>query len=231
MADALRLFGLKTIVTDAASGIGEAIVRTFVKQGAAVLAVDSATAVSKPISESSTACTGLALDLRAKDSATQLIASAKSVLDGLDIVVCNFDLHGESPIADSDKAATESLTANMSSLISGVLDAAIPMLQKSPAGRMIAIGCLRSVFGKDGEQAYRASERALHALDAIAGDALRRVRDHRELHSAWRSHDAGEPPCFFQRPGAARPLHPHVCSETTRRTGRHCESGVVPGNG
>jgi len=164
MADALRLFGLKAIVTDAASGIGEAIVRTFVKQGAAVLAVDSATSGIETHFRKLNGVTGVALDLRAKDSARQLIASAKSMLGGLDIVVSNFDWHGESPIADSDQAAIEALTANMSSLISGVLDAAIPLLQKSPAGRMIAIGCLRSVFSKEGEQAYRTSERALHAL-------------------------------------------------------------------
>ncbi len=164
MADALRLFGLKAIVTDAASGIGEAIVRTFVKQGAHVLAVDSATSGIETHFRKLNGVTGLALDMRNRDSARHLMDSAKSVLDGLDIVVSNFDWHGESPIADADQVAIESLQANMSSLISGVLDAAIPLLQKSPAGRMIAIGCLRSVFSTKGEQAYRASERTLHAL-------------------------------------------------------------------
>ena len=42
MANALRLFGLRAIVTGAASGVGEAIVRTLIKHGAEVLAVDSA---------------------------------------------------------------------------------------------------------------------------------------------------------------------------------------------
>ena len=36
MSEALRLFGSRAIVTDASNGIGEAIVRTFVKQGGAV---------------------------------------------------------------------------------------------------------------------------------------------------------------------------------------------------
>jgi len=39
MADELRLFGLKAIVTGASGGIGEAIARTLVKQGADVLAI------------------------------------------------------------------------------------------------------------------------------------------------------------------------------------------------
>jgi len=164
MPDALRLFGLKAIVTDAASGIGEAIVRTFVKQGAQVLAVDATASGIETHVRKLGGVTGVALDLRAADFPKQLMSSAKSALAGLDIVVANFDWHGESPIADSDAAAIESLQAGMVSRVSGVLDAAIPMLQKSPAGRMIAVGCLRSVFGRDGEQAYRGSERTLHSL-------------------------------------------------------------------
>ena len=41
MADALRLFGLRAVVTGADSGIGEAIARTLAKHGAEVLAVDT----------------------------------------------------------------------------------------------------------------------------------------------------------------------------------------------
>jgi NAD(P)-dependent dehydrogenase (short-subunit alcohol dehydrogenase family) len=164
MSDALRLFGLKAIVTEAASGIGEAIVRTFVKQGADVLAVDSAASNIETHFRKLSRVTGLALDMRASDSARQLITSARSVLRGLDIVVGNFDWHGETPIADTDRSAIDTLTAGMVAQFSAVFDAAIPLLQKSPAGRMIAVGCLRSVFSRDGEQAFRESERTLLAL-------------------------------------------------------------------
>jgi NAD(P)-dependent dehydrogenase (short-subunit alcohol dehydrogenase family) len=41
MGDPLRLYGLKALVTNAASGIGEAMSRTLVKHGATVLAVDT----------------------------------------------------------------------------------------------------------------------------------------------------------------------------------------------
>ena len=46
MSSALRLFGLKAVVTDAGSGIGEAIARTLVKHGAKVLAVDAPSSAS-----------------------------------------------------------------------------------------------------------------------------------------------------------------------------------------
>ena len=41
MAEPLRLYGMKALVTSAASGIGEAVVRTLAKHGASVLAVDT----------------------------------------------------------------------------------------------------------------------------------------------------------------------------------------------
>jgi NAD(P)-dependent dehydrogenase (short-subunit alcohol dehydrogenase family) len=52
----------------------------------------------------------------------------------------------------------------MCSRIAAIAESSLPLLQKSPAGRMIAIGCLRSVFSIDGGEAYRASEKSLHAL-------------------------------------------------------------------
>lgn len=164
MSDALRLFGLKAIVTEAASGIGEAIVRTFVKQGAQVLAADAASSGIETHFRKLNGVTGVALDLRAADAAKQLVSAAKSVLAGLDIVVANFDWHTEAPIADADAPGIEALQSGMVSRVSAIFDAAVPLLQKSPAGRMIAIGCLRSVFGKDGDDAYRSSERTLHTL-------------------------------------------------------------------
>ena len=40
MAEPLRLYGMKALVTSAAGGIGEAVARTLVKHGTEVLAVD-----------------------------------------------------------------------------------------------------------------------------------------------------------------------------------------------
>lgn len=164
MSDAKRLFGLKAVVTDAASGIGEAITRTFAKQGAEVLAVDSASSRIATHFRKVGGVSGLELDMAAPDSTSQLVKAVKSLLGGLDIVVANFDWHGDAPISDSDTAAAESLKARLLGRIAAIGDASLPLLQKSPAGRMIAIGCLRSVFAIDGNEAYRASEEYLHAL-------------------------------------------------------------------
>jgi NAD(P)-dependent dehydrogenase (short-subunit alcohol dehydrogenase family) len=44
--------------------------------------------------------------------------------------------------------------------------AILPLLQQSPAGRIINIGCLRSAFGSDGGEALARTEEALAALTA-----------------------------------------------------------------
>ncbi|MDH5502290.1 MAG: SDR family oxidoreductase, partial [Gammaproteobacteria bacterium] len=164
MTDALRLFGLKAIVTEAGSGIGEAIVRTFVKQGAEVLAIDAAGSGVETHFRKVSGVSGVVLDMHALDASKQLASEAKKSLGGLDIVVSNFDWHRKTPINDTDAGAAEELTENMLARTAAIYDATLSLLQRSPAGRMIVIGCLRSVFGKDGTMAYRNTELAMHRL-------------------------------------------------------------------
>jgi 3-oxoacyl-[acyl-carrier protein] reductase len=164
MSDAMRLFGLKAVVTDAASGIGEAITRTFVKQGAEVLAIDAVSSGIDTHYGKVSGVTAVELDMTADDASLQFANTVKSNLGSLDIIVANFDWHGVAPIVDADTKASADLANKMSSRISAIADSSLPLLQKSPAGRIIAIGCLRSVFAIDGANAYRASEKALHEL-------------------------------------------------------------------
>ena len=64
--------------------------------------------------------------------------------------------------------------------------AALPHIKKSPAGRIINIGFLRSVFAADGADAWRPGRAESCRPDARAGGRNRRVRHHRELHPAGR---------------------------------------------
>lgn len=174
MAEALRLFGIKALVTGAASGIGEAITRTFVKQGATVLAVDSANSNIETHFKSNRKVIGTIIDTLGPDAATKLVESAKSKMGGLDIVLNNFDLQPERPIADGDDAALSALLERKRNLLSNVFDAALPLLKKSPAGRIINLGCLRSDFARNGVEAFARSQAELadlcRAQAAIVGE-------------------------------------------------------------
>jgi len=164
MSDALRLFGLKAIVTEAASGIGEAIVRTFVKHGATVLAVDSAASGIDRHFRNVRKVHGLAMDLSQTGAPQMLIDAAESDLGRLDILVNNFDWQLEAPINDSDEPGFERLLKTATDRMSAFSGAALKPMESSPAGHIINIGFVRSVFGREGGQAFARSQDAIASL-------------------------------------------------------------------
>lgn len=166
MSSALRLFGLKAVVTDAGSGIGEAIARTLVKHGAKVLAVDAPSSAIETQFKSVRGITGFALDMSGADAAATLMSAVKSELGALDIVVNNFDWHTENPIEDTDDAELENLLQKIEARIASVVDAALPLMTRSPAGRIINMGCLRSVFGANASASFEKSRAIIATLTA-----------------------------------------------------------------
>ena len=161
MDEAMRLFGMKAIVTGAANGIGEAIARTFIKHGAQVLSVDAPDSGIDTIFSSVRGITGFAADLMNAESGKQIMKAATSSLGGLDIVVNNYVVQSGTPISDGDENALKDLLDRKLTLMSGICDAALPLLKKSPAGRIINVGLVRSSFTKDGDAAYASAEHAV----------------------------------------------------------------------
>ena len=166
MADAKRLFGLKAVVTGGASGIGEAIVRILVKQGAEVLAVDSANTNIETHFKSVRGARGVVVDLKAADAASRLASVASDELGVVDIVICNFNLQGEVPISDDDGESLEKLVTRQNSLVEGIAEKFLPMMKNTPAGRIVIVGFNRSVFSQDGENSYARAYAALGEVTA-----------------------------------------------------------------
>ncbi len=161
MDDARRLFGLKAIVTGAANGIGEAVARTFVKHGARVLSVDALDTGIETKFSAVHGISGFAAELSSLKSAGQIMEAASSKLGGLDIVVNNYIIQSDTPISDDDESTLRDLLDRKMTVMSAICDAALPLLKKSPAGRVINIGFVRSSFTRDGESAYASSQRSL----------------------------------------------------------------------
>ena len=161
MDDAMRLFGLKAIVTGAANGIGEAIARTFVKHGAQVLSVDAPDTGIETLFTSVRGISGFAADLSDAGAAINIMDAADSTLGALDIVVNNYVIQSDAPINDGDESALNELLDRKIAVMSNICDAALPALKKSPAGRFINVGFVRSSFAKDGDAAYTMAEKAL----------------------------------------------------------------------
>ena len=164
MATALRLFGLRAVVTSAASGIGEAIVRTLIKHGAEVLAVDSANSGIDTHFKSVRGVHGAVVDMNSPDAAAELAELASTELGVVDIVVCNFSLYSDAPIKDGDEDSLARLVERKHELVSGISEELLPLMKSSPAGRVIIIGFNRSVFSADGVDSYRKSEASIAEL-------------------------------------------------------------------
>ena len=163
MADPARLYGLKALVINAATGIGEAVSRTLVKHGATVLAVDT---INSGVEQHFKAVKGIDGHVASLTDATRmpaLIEEAVDELGGIDILMNDFPIAGDAPLSDGD-AQLDKLLESRADLVMAVCRSALPHLRKSPAGRIINVGFLRSVFSADGAGAFAKSEQDLAAL-------------------------------------------------------------------
>jgi len=158
MADALRLYALKGVVTGAAEGIGEAVARTFVKHGAEVLAVDSLDSRIDTAFSRVRGIAAMALDDDAEAASRTLAAAIREQLAGLDILVNNFP-----QLTDFSPENSIELQPWLDR-VAATTTAALPFLKKSPAGRIINMGALRSSFGRAGQAQFVAAEKALADL-------------------------------------------------------------------
>ena len=160
MSDALRLYGLKAVVTNAADGIGEAVARTFAKHGATVLAADVDVSGVEQHFRAVRGVDGLFADLHNLDRQQDLIDAAVKRLGALDILVCDYPVRVDGPIAETG-ARLEDLLERRARLTLAACRAALPHLKKSPAGRIVTIGLARSLFSITAVDAVRRAEQNL----------------------------------------------------------------------
>lgn len=168
MGEPLRLYGLKALVTSGASGIGEAVARTLAKHGASVLAVDGANSGVEQHFRSVKGVEGYSANLTDATRMPALIEAAVEKLGGVDILVNDFPVHPKTPLVDGDPAIDD-LLENRADLLLSICRSALPHLKKSPAGRIVNTGFLRSVFAEKGAQAYRQAEQHLATLTRALG--------------------------------------------------------------
>jgi NAD(P)-dependent dehydrogenase (short-subunit alcohol dehydrogenase family) len=168
MGDPLRLYGLNALVTNAASGIGEAISRTLVKHGATVLAVDSVNSGVEQHFQAVKGIKGHSSNLKDVNRIPALVEEAVDKLGGIDILVNEFPLSGDGPIADGD-AQLDKLLETRADLVMAMCRSALPHMKKSPSGRIINIGFLRSLFAAAGGEAFARSEQDLAAMTRALG--------------------------------------------------------------
>jgi NAD(P)-dependent dehydrogenase (short-subunit alcohol dehydrogenase family) len=163
MGDPLRLYGLNALVLNAGSGVGEATARTLVRHGASVIAVDTKMSGVDRYFSAVKGITGLAANLADADQIPALVQEAVDQLGGIDILINDFPASFEMPM-DASAANLETVLQSRAALTMSACRAALPHLKKSPAGRIINMGFLRSCFAADADEACGRAEQDLKNL-------------------------------------------------------------------
>lgn len=163
MGDPLRLYGLNALVLNAGSGVGEASARTLVKHGATVIAVDTNNSGVEQYFSAVKGITGMTANLVDADKMPALVQEAVDRMGGIDILINEFPLAFEMPMSASAEKL-EQLLQSRAALTLSTCRAALPHLKKSPAGRIINMGFLRSCFAADANDACNKAEKDLANL-------------------------------------------------------------------
>ncbi|HET7364618.1 MAG TPA: bifunctional aldolase/short-chain dehydrogenase [Burkholderiales bacterium] len=160
--------GEVVLVTGAASGIGKACVESFLRRGAAVVALDRNPAVESLWKRPDVlGVTCDLIDARAIDAALDAVAKRYG---GVDMLVLNAGIFPSSqPIAN---IAAESWRSAMSVNVEAnllVMQACHPLLKLAPRGaRIVVIGSKNVPAPGPGAAAYSASKAALNQLARVA---------------------------------------------------------------
>ena len=144
-----RLDGRAALVTGAGSGIGLATARRLATDGARVLTVDRAGEVDR------------IADVTEPGINAQLVAEAEARFGGLDIVVACAGITGMRMLEGHDDEFFDTMMAVNVTAVFRLMRDALPLLKRSPHGRIILIGSVMSSFGQAGMTAYSASKHAV----------------------------------------------------------------------
>lgn len=165
-----RLNGRRALITGAAGGIGGAVARLFVAEGADVALADidsaGATEVADVIVGAHPDRHALAfgVDISDEPMVDKTVRAAANVLGGLDVLVNGAAVRAYHPLAE---APAESWTKILSVNLLGTQNmskAAIPFLRRSQGASIINISSVFAGVGRRGMGQYDATKAALISL-------------------------------------------------------------------
>jgi NAD(P)-dependent dehydrogenase (short-subunit alcohol dehydrogenase family) len=156
-----RLDKKVAIVTGAADGMGNAIARLFLKEGASVVATDINGEKLNAAMGSDPKVRSVAIDITAADAPTKIVETAIEAFGGIDIVVNAAGIFQMVDVTDIeldiwDRTMAVNVTAPMRLTL-----AAIPALKRSGQGRIINIASINSKLARRGASIYTTSKHAI----------------------------------------------------------------------
>ncbi len=158
-----KLAGKIAIVTGAASGIGEAIAKTFLAEGARVVAADLPDSRLTEIFGTVAGAHCLAADTTATDTPDRLMTAA-AALGGLDILINNAGIAVAGQFETlTDEQFDHIMAVNVRSYFR-IARAAVPLLRARGGGRIINLGSIMSEMAGPSLSIYGTSKHAVAGL-------------------------------------------------------------------
>ena len=164
MSDRQLLSGRKAIVTGGASGIGEAIVNAYAREGAQVLVVDLPDSTVSQNFANIDGVTPLEQDITEKDAPQNIVAAAMAAMGGFDVLVNNAGISmPDSVEGDGEELWEKTMAINVTSMFR-ITRAALPELKKFDTGRIINLGSIMSDMGGPNLFVYGTSKHAVAGM-------------------------------------------------------------------
>ncbi len=164
MSDRQLLSGRKAIVTGGASGIGEAIVLAYAREGAQVLVVDLPdSAVSQNFTDVE-GVTPLEQDITETDAPQNIVSAAIAAMGGFDVLVNNAGISWPDSVeGEGEELWEKTMAINVTSMFR-ITRAALAELKKSDTGRIINLGSIMSDMGGPNLFVYGTSKHAVAGM-------------------------------------------------------------------
>jgi NAD(P)-dependent dehydrogenase (short-subunit alcohol dehydrogenase family) len=159
--------GLVAAVTGGASGIGAAIARRLMADGARVAVLD------RDVSDPPAGALAVQADVTDDASVRAAVDRVLREWDRLDILVNNAGIGAQGTVADNpDDEWHRVLDVNLLGMVRAIR-AALPALRRSPSAAIVNTGSIAATAGIPQRAVYSASKGAVHALTrAMAADHL-----------------------------------------------------------
>jgi NAD(P)-dependent dehydrogenase (short-subunit alcohol dehydrogenase family) len=159
-----KLGGRVAIVTGAASGIGEAIAKLYLAEGACCIVADLPGSKLVEIFGGTGAARCVALDTTDDDAPGRLVGAAVEAFGGLDILVNNAGIAIAGQFEElTDEQFDRIMAVNVRSYFR-IARAAVPEIRKRGGGRIINLGSIMSEMGGPTLSLYGASKHAVAGL-------------------------------------------------------------------
>ncbi len=156
------------IVTGASKGIGAAVVRTLVREGAAVVMADLDVAAGQALAESLSAENARVLfvqaDVALAPDAEQLVRATSEAFGGIDILVNNAGIQSYGTVESMSEAEWErTIAVNLKSVFV-VSKYAIPALRERGGGTIVNMASVQGIASQPNVSAYAASKGGLLSM-------------------------------------------------------------------